>query len=71
MDADTGDSQVMFVLSNFDADGGGDSCGFVSLESRPSLAVTRFSQEDLGRGRVLYTHRGQSEAVLRRKKKVF
>ncbi len=60
VDADTGDAQIMYVLSNYDSDGGvGDGCGFVSLKSRPALAVTRFSQEDLVRKKVIFRHRGK------------
>ena len=60
VDADTTGAQIMFVLSNYGNGGDvGNGCGFVSLKSRPSLAVTRFSMEDIAIGRVLFTHRGK------------
>ena len=60
MDADTRPSNITFILTNYGngGNGNGGNCGVVSLTSRPAQPVSRFTQEDIDGGRVLFTHRG-------------
>ena len=59
MDADTRPSNITFILTNYGNGGGGGNCGVVSLTSRPTQPVSRFTQEDIDGGRVMFTHRGK------------
>ena len=56
VDADTRPSNITFLLTNYGNGGGG--CGVVSLRSRPAHPVSRFTQEDVDNGKVLFSHRG-------------
>jgi hypothetical protein len=61
VDADTSDDQITFVLSNYGSDVGDvGGCGYISLRSRPTLPATRFSQEDVRNGKVMFTHKGET-----------
>ena len=53
-DRDTPDTNLTFTISS-------PHCGLVSLASRPAYPVTRFTQQQLAAGQVLFTHTGQSD----------
>ena len=56
-DADSNDENVTFILVNEGgAAGSGNPVGYVHLGERP---VTRFTQRELVKGRVYFTHQGK------------
>lgn len=54
-DSDTADNNITFTLSPIAGQG---MMGFISLKSRPTVPVHSFTQEDLARSKVLFTHTG-------------
>ena len=51
-DGDTEEQSLVFSISS-------PHCGMVSLTSRPAYPVSKFSQQQLKSGQVLFTHTGQ------------
>ena len=51
-DGDTEEESLVFSISS-------PHCGMVSLTSRPAYPVSKFSQQQLRAGQVLFTHTGQ------------
>jgi hypothetical protein len=62
-DADTSDNNITFTLS---PGGGQGQMGFMSFKSRPNVPIHSFSQEDLARSKVLFTHTGKTETTIKR-----
>lgn len=54
-DADTSDNNITFTLS---PGGGQGQMGFMSFKSRPNVPIHSFTQEDLVRSKILFTHTG-------------
>ena len=54
-DADTSDNNITFTLS---PGGGQGQMGFMSFKSRPNVPIHSFTQEDLARSKILFTHTG-------------
>ena len=66
-DGDTSAGNITFVISGGisgrgfvynDFNGGRNSVGFLSYRTKADVPITRFSQDDLMKKRVLFTHTG-------------
>ena len=66
-DGDTTAGNITFAISGGisgrgyvynDFNGGRNSIGFLSYRVKPGVPITRFSQEDLMKKRVIFTHTG-------------
>ena len=55
-DGDTEEEILVFSISS-------PHCGMVSLTTRPAYPVSKFSQQQLKSGQVLFTHTGEESAV--------
>ena len=51
-DADSSDERILFQLIE------SPECGFISFVQRPRIPINRFTQADLRKDKVLFTHTG-------------
>ena len=67
-DGDTSAGNITFAISGGisgrgavygDYDGGRNSLGFLSYRTKPESPITRFTQDDLVKKRVIFTHTGR------------